>query len=711
MKTTALEFPLEQEIKEFLLSFREPQEIFRTREEIESQFFHMIIRLFRWQYRNNEPYRNFCVHHGISEDTKIEYIHQIPAVPVELFRDVNFCSFPLQYVQRVFRTSGTTTGRRGEHKLFDTEIYDLGSVIQMQRIIGNVPSIGVSLVSDAEDSSLGHMARFFAPNMKQGFQASGIQHDLVWEFLDSAKEPVYIPATGFAMASLLSKRETPCELPTGSVIMVTGGFKGKRVQISEVDLQDKLYRIFPNTRIVAEYGMTELSSQLWSTEIGKPFHPPPWMHVCTVDPNTGSPVSGLGLLRFYDLANHQTVLAIETKDLGAIQEDGSVILYGRIPSSRPRGCSIRVEEGDPFFRKNNMVKRSPPHCIPIDMSKLAERSKVTIEVLHEMNTILFEKNIDGSAKKMFYEEEGMTRKSAQYYYLKCIELFDQKKICMELSTYTFHPPKIGIILARGVFVAGLEWLYLCICSGAEVLIKPPRGNFSFYEQLTRSLKEKGIQISCTLDHNDLHNMDSIIAFGSNDSLSNITQQYSSSYICGFGEKLSIAFCDDVDLVSHLARDVFAYATKGCMSPAAIFTQNRNLASRLCEELENLVSEFGFVSEMDGDERRYRSSVAALTGKVHNYSAGSVFEYTLETFFTTALPYSPNVYCIDSLDEVYKILQQYHGKISTIGWGLSESHQDICSMAHRVCNLGSMQTPPFPRKHDGKMMWKSICGQD
>jgi len=513
------------------------------------------------------------------------------------------------------------------------------------------------------------------------------------------------------MASLLSKRETPCELPTGSVIMVTGGFKGKRVQISEVDLQDKLYRIFPNTRIVAEYGMTELSSQLWSTEIGKPFHPPPWMHVCTVDPNTGSPVSGLGLLRFYDLANHQTVLAIETKDLGAIQEDGSVILYGRIPSSRPRGCSIRVEEGDPFFRKNNMVKRSPPHCIPIDMSKLAERSKVTIEVLHEMNTILFEKNIDGSAKKMFYEEEGMTRKSAQYYYLKCIELFDQKKICMELSTYTFHPPKIGIILARGVFVAGLEWLYLCICSGAEVLIKPPRGNFSFYEQLTRSLKEKGIQISCTLDHNDLHNMDSIIAFGSNDSLSNITQQYSSSYICGFGEKLSIAFCDDVDLVSHLARDVFAYATKGCMSPAAIFTQNRNLASRLCEELENLVSEFGFVSEMDGDERRYRSSVAALTGKVHNYSAGSVFEYTLETFFTTALPYSPNVYCIDSLDEVYKILQQYHGKISTIGWGLSESHQDICSMAHRVCNLGSMQTPPFPRKHDGKMMWKSICGQD
>ena len=61
--------------------------------------------------------------------------------------------------------------------------------------------------------------------------------------------------------------------------MVTGGFKGKRVRISEDDLQDKLHRIFPNARIVGEYGMTELSSQLWSTEIGKPFYPPPWMHV------------------------------------------------------------------------------------------------------------------------------------------------------------------------------------------------------------------------------------------------------------------------------------------------------------------------------------------------------------------------------------------------------------------------------------------------
>ena len=162
----------------------------------------------------------------------------------------------------------------------------------------------------------------------------------------------------------------------------------------------------------------------------------------------------------------------------------------------------------------------------------------------------------------------------------------------------------------------------------------------------------------------------------------------------------------------LALDVFAYATKGCMSPAAIFTRNPSVAATLCEELETLVAHFGFEREPDGDERRYRSSVAALTGHIHSHSAGAVYEYDTKTFFTTALPYSPNVYLIKDLDVAHDILQDYTGKISTIGWGLSKDSEMcniICNMAHRICDLGQMQTPPFPRKHDGKRMWKSICG--
>ena len=73
--------------------------------------------------------------------------------------------------------------------------------------------------------------------------------------------------------------------------------------------------------------------------------PPPWMRVLAVEPWSGQPATR-GLLRFFDLANHQTVMAIETADVGVVHEDGSVTLEGRLEGSTPRGCSLTVEEAN-----------------------------------------------------------------------------------------------------------------------------------------------------------------------------------------------------------------------------------------------------------------------------------------------------------------------------------------------------------------------------
>ena len=89
--------------------------------------------------------------------------------------------------------------------------------------------------------------------------------------------------------------------------------------------------------------MSELSSQLWASPAGAPFVPPAWMRVLAVDPWSGLPTE-TGLLRFFDLANVQTVLAIETADVGTVHPDGSVSLAGRLPGARLRGCSLTVEE-------------------------------------------------------------------------------------------------------------------------------------------------------------------------------------------------------------------------------------------------------------------------------------------------------------------------------------------------------------------------------
>jgi hypothetical protein len=89
--------------------------------------------------------------------------------------------------------------------------------------------------------------------------------------------------------------------------------------------------------------MSELASQLWAVPAGTAYVPPPWMRVVAVDPWTGRP-QPTGQLRFYDLASHQTVLAIETGDWGTVRPDGTVVLEGRMPGARPRGCSLTAEE-------------------------------------------------------------------------------------------------------------------------------------------------------------------------------------------------------------------------------------------------------------------------------------------------------------------------------------------------------------------------------
>jgi hypothetical protein len=126
--------------------------------------------------------------------------------------------------------------------------------------------------------------------------------------------------------------------------MVTGGFKGREVQLDPAELHARARATLRPARLVTEYGMTELSSQLWGTP-DLPYLPPPWLRVVAVDPD-GRPVARgeRGQLRFYDLCNLDGTLAIETMDEGIVRDDGAVELLGRLSGAEARGCSLTVEE-------------------------------------------------------------------------------------------------------------------------------------------------------------------------------------------------------------------------------------------------------------------------------------------------------------------------------------------------------------------------------
>ncbi len=168
--------------------------------------------------------------------------------------------------------------------------------------------------------------------------------------------PVCLLGTAFGFIHMLDTfTESRFRLAPGSRMMDTGGTKGRTREIAPVELYDAYSRAFgiPQDRIVNEYGMTELSSKYYDIALrtGRgPQHPrpklaPPWLRTLVVDPESLLPMpeGEIGLLLHIDLANLDSVLAVQTDDMGRLTPEG-VVLLGRATGSEARGCSLAAEE-------------------------------------------------------------------------------------------------------------------------------------------------------------------------------------------------------------------------------------------------------------------------------------------------------------------------------------------------------------------------------
>jgi len=329
----------------------------------------LLLDIVQYQARHNPRLDAFWKGRGFdAEDPNASPF--IPAVPTDVFRHVPLVSNEAA-PKGVFRTSGTTSGRRGEHFYLSTVAYDAGAVQHFQRaVLGNQDPIHlISVAFDAQthpDSSLSHMLAHFGKTLGKDarsqefyFESKGLRKEALAQRLQQAieeKEPVILFGTAFGLADAMDAI-APTALPQGSKILQTGGFKGRREAISAQALYQRLSEHYhvPPSQVLAEYGMTELGSQLYS-DITEPASTseqsaarrlvaPPWCKVEAVDPHTLAPLpqGEVGLLRFSDCANIDSVAVIQTSDLGIIHPDG-VELIGRSEDATPRGCSLAIEE-------------------------------------------------------------------------------------------------------------------------------------------------------------------------------------------------------------------------------------------------------------------------------------------------------------------------------------------------------------------------------
>jgi acyl-CoA synthetase (AMP-forming)/AMP-acid ligase II len=305
----------------------------------------LALELHAWQ-RRHAP-----VVAALSDAVPPAAVTDIPAVPVGLFKEADVGSVPAHEAGVVFRTSGTTGETRGVVRLRDTALYDLGARDHVRRCVPDLPTQVVSLCSHAPDSSLGHMVADFGGGAHMALfdTARGVSPE-AWAFLAEVRGPIFLATTAFALDALLAM-DGAASLDARSVVMVTGGFKGRAVRLDAPGLYRALPARLGSPRVVGEYGMTELSSQLWTAPVAcgavpGPFLAPPWMAVHAVDPATGAPVDGEGLLTFTDLCNVDTAVRIETLDLGTVEHAGDrawVHLRGRMQGGEARGCSLAAE--------------------------------------------------------------------------------------------------------------------------------------------------------------------------------------------------------------------------------------------------------------------------------------------------------------------------------------------------------------------------------
>ncbi len=331
----------------------------------ESSFNDLALRLFQHQFSHNLPFQRVCRQRGRTPRS-VQNWREIPAVPINAFKDLTLSAEPIEACERVFMTSGTTRGDlRGRHHHPHLRVYDLSMRRNFQRhILRGQTQMRVMVLFPDEgmmpNSSLAHylaLAResFGSDNSRhyideQGLQIEALCHDL-GEACEQG-EPVLLLGASYSLVhacDALAERGAVFALPAHSRIMDTGGFKGQSRELHPAAFYGTLCQTFGVTPAQCQnmYGMTELSTQFY--DLGQQHAPavkvgPHWIRTRVLDPLSGLelPAGQVGVLAHTDLGNFNSVLTILTEDLGHTHDAGFVLL-GRAQGAQAKGCSLAVE--------------------------------------------------------------------------------------------------------------------------------------------------------------------------------------------------------------------------------------------------------------------------------------------------------------------------------------------------------------------------------
>ena len=320
----------------------------------QKQFEKIALKVFRFQYENNLVYREFCDFLKIDKQS-VKTLQQIPFLPIQFFKNHNVVS-NTDEIQEIFTSSGTTGMITSKHLVTDVSLYEQSYRNAFSEFYGNIEDYAILALLpsylERSGSSLIYMVKDLielSNNEHSGFYLHNYD-ELIAKLieLDIAGQNILLIGVTYALLDLIEKQRFQLK---NTIIMETGGMKGKRKELIREELHEILCDGFGVSSIHSEYGMTELLSQAYSLGNGI-FECPAWMQILirdTEDAMTYVSNGKTGGINVIDLANINSCSFIATQDLGkkypnqpACRQAGSFEVLGRFDNSDIRGCNLMV---------------------------------------------------------------------------------------------------------------------------------------------------------------------------------------------------------------------------------------------------------------------------------------------------------------------------------------------------------------------------------
>jgi len=310
-------------------------------------FSDLALEIFRFQARNNAVYHQF-IHHLNIDIATVKTLEDIPFLPIEFFKSYQVVSAKKPF-DLLFESSGTTGMTRSKHFVKDKTIYEQSFVAGFKHFFGNPADYNILALLpsylEQGNSSLVYMTKKLielTQSNDSGFYLHN-QDELAEKIvqLEQQNKKTILLGVSYALLDFAEKYQLNLK---NTIVMETGGMKGRKKEMVREELHQILQKSFGIESIYSEYGMTELLSQSYSTGKGI-FTTPPWQKILirdTEDPFSYLPTGKTGGINIIDLVNIYSCSFIATQDLGKQHTNSNFEIVGRFDQSDVRGCNLLV---------------------------------------------------------------------------------------------------------------------------------------------------------------------------------------------------------------------------------------------------------------------------------------------------------------------------------------------------------------------------------